>query len=395
MPALPEDSVADLPFRKGRVFAVSFGHFVHDTFSVFLAPLLPLIIEKMGLSLTLSASLTVFQRAPAAAAPWIGLTADRRDLRWAIILAPSLTTIAMCLLGIVPGYGTLAALLFVSGFSSVVFHVPSAVMVAAESGRAKGRGVSIYQLGGELARTIGPLLAVAAVSWWGLAGIWRLMPLGLATSLLLWIQIRRLPTRVESGGPRPAFRKSWRSMRAVMLPVLSVVLVRSFLVGSLATFLPVFLTSEGFSLTQAGGGYALYQLAGAIGALALGTLSDRLGRRFIILMATLISPILLLLFLLADGAMRLPLLFALGFFALSTTSVMIALIQENAHGHPATAHGLFTATGFALRSIVVLLVGILADLMGLRAALMISALIGFLALPLTLALPKDGDSKKE
>ncbi len=341
---------------------------MHDTFSVFLAPLLPLIIEKLGISLTLSASLTVFQRAPAAAAPWIGLTADRRDLRWAIILAPGLTTIAMCLLGIVPGYGTLAALLFVSGFSSVVFHVPSAVMVAAESGSAKGRGVSIYRLGGEL--------AVAAVSWWGLSGIWRLMPLGLATSLLLWIQCRRLPGRVEAGGPRPKFAESWRSMRGVMLPVLSVVMVRSFLLGSLATFLPVFMTSEGFSL------------AGAGGALVLGTLSDRLGRRFTILLATLASPILLLLFLFATGSFRLPLLFALGFFALSTTSVMIALIQEN-------AHGLFTATGFALRSVVVLLVGILADWLGLRTALLISALIGFLALPLVFALPGKEKTQEE
>lgn len=395
MPALPEDSMADRPFRKGRVFAVSFGHFVHDTFSVFLAPLLPLIIEKLGLSLTLSASLTVFQRAPAAASPWIGLAADRRDLRWAIILAPGVTTVAMCLMGIAPGFGTLAALLFLSGLSSAVFHVPSAVVVAAESGPAKGRGVSIYQLGGELARTVGPLLAVAAVSWWGLAGVWRLAPVGLATSLLLWWQIRKIPAQVKSGGPRVGFAESWREMRSVMMPVLSVVVVRSFLVGSLATFLPVYMTLQGYSITAAGGAYALYQLAGAAGAIILGSLSDRLGRRFIILLATLISPILLLLFIFATGAYRLPLLFTLGFFALSTTSVMIALIQENAHAHPGTAHGLFTATGFALRSVVVLLVGALADWLGLHNALLISGIIGFLALPLAFALPKDKEPKEE
>lgn len=395
MPALPEDSMADRPFRKGRVFSVSFGHFIHDTFSVFLAPLLPLIIDKLGISLTLSASLTVYQRAPAAASPWIGLVADRRDLRWAIILAPGLTTVAMCLLGIVPGYWTLAALLFVAGLSSAVFHVPSAVVVAAESGTAKGRGVSIYQLGGELARTVGPLLAVAAVSWWGLPGIWRLAPVGLATSLLLGWQIRKIPARVEAGGLRPKFAESWRAMRPTLLPVLSVVMVRSFLVGSLATFLPVFMTGEGFSVTAAGGAYALYQGAGAAGALILGSLSDRWGRRRTILLATIVSPILLLLFIFGDGPFRLPLLFALGFFALSTTSVMIALIQENAHGHPATAHGMFTATGFALRSVVVLIVGALADWLGLQNALLISAGMGFLALPLAFALPRDGSSKAE
>ena len=133
--------------------------------------------------------------------------------------------------------------------------------------------------------------------------------------------------------------------------------------------------------------FALFQLAGAAGALTLGTLSDRLGRRNVLLMAAGLSPALMTLYLFADGWVRLPLLLLTGFFALSTTSVMIALIQENAHGRPATAHGLFTAAGFFLRSIVVLAIGALADALGLRASFLISALVGFAAIPFTLALP--------
>jgi len=376
-------------FNSSRVAAVSFGHFVHDTFSAFLAPLLPLIIEKLGLSLTLSASLTLFQRAPAGASPWIGLLADRRDLRWAIILAPGVTTVAMSLLGLAPSYWILALLLLVAGMSSALFHVPSAVVVAAESGKAKGRGVSIYQLAGELARTVGPLLAVAGVSWWGLEGSWRLVPVGLATSLILAWRCRNLPRRDRAAREGSSFAASWRVLRPVMLPVLGVVVVRSFLVGAMNTFLPTLLAGEGASLMSAGGQYSLYQLAGAAGALSIGSLSDRYGRRRMIVLATALSPLLLIAFLFAEGWTRLPLLFLLGFFALATTSVMIALIQERAADHPGTAHGLFTATGFFLRSVVVLVVGALGDWLGLRTAFLISGVLGLAALPLAFRLPRD------
>ena len=66
---------------------------------------------------------------------------------------------------------------------------------------------------------------------------------------------------------------------------------------------------------------------------------------------------------------------------------MIALIQERSADHPGTAHGLYVATGFFLRSVVVLIVGVLGDWLGLRTAFMVSGVIGFLALPLAFRLP--------
>ena len=84
-------------FQTGRVLTVAGGHLIHDTFTSFLPPLLPLIIQKLGLSLTLAGSLAAFQQFPGLINPLLGLLADRGSLRWLAILAPTLTAAAMSL----------------------------------------------------------------------------------------------------------------------------------------------------------------------------------------------------------------------------------------------------------------------------------------------------------
>lgn len=74
----------------------------------------------------------------------------------------------------------LVILLLVTGISTAFWHVPMPVVIARVSGRRVGQGMSFFMLGGELARSVGPVIAVGAVSLWGLEGMWRLIPVGLA-----------------------------------------------------------------------------------------------------------------------------------------------------------------------------------------------------------------------
>ncbi|MGD9310166.1 MAG: MFS transporter, partial [Desulfosarcina sp.] len=94
-------------FNLPGVIAVSMGHFVHDVYSSFLAPLLPLLIEKLSMTLTQAGLLSTAMQLPALINPWIGRLADRSSVRWLIILAPALTAIPMSLIGVAPTYGIL------------------------------------------------------------------------------------------------------------------------------------------------------------------------------------------------------------------------------------------------------------------------------------------------
>lgn len=376
------------PFDPATVITLAGGHMIHDGFGSFLSPLLPLIITKLGLSLTLAGSLSALQSFPSLINPFLGVIGDRISLRWLAILAPSVTAISMSLIGVAPAYTVLAVLLLVAGTSSACWHVPTPVIAARAAGQRVGFSMSVLMLGGELARSLGPLLAVGAVSLWGLEGIWRLTPLGLAASFVLYWRTRHLdvrPARKAGGG---SFAETWRELRRVMLPIAGIVGTRTFLSVSLAVFLPTLLTREGSNLVQAGGAFSLLMLAGALGSLATGTLSDRIGRRRVLLTVLTLAPLLMGVFLGLQGWITLPVLFAMGFMANSTSPVMMAMVQEYASDHPATGNGLYMALEFVGGSIITVIVGALADAFGLRAAFAISAVIALGAVPFVLLLPR-------
>jgi FSR family fosmidomycin resistance protein-like MFS transporter len=88
------------------------------------------------------------------------------------------------------------------------------------------------------------------------------------------------------------------------------------------------------------------------------------------------------------GWIRVAALLATGFTLLSTTPVMLAMIQENATRSPAAANGLFMMISFIARSAVVVAVGFIADIIGLHATYLLSALAGAIGIPFILMLPK-------
>jgi FSR family fosmidomycin resistance protein-like MFS transporter len=103
----------------------------------------------------------------------------------------------------------------------------------------------------------------------------------------------------------------------------------------------------------------------------------------------LVTPGLMLIFLLLAGWARFPLLLLLGFTSLAVTPVMMALVQESYPENRALANGLYMAISFLLRSGVVVLLGGMGDLFGLRTAFTVSAIVPLLGLPLLLLLPGD------
>ena len=123
-------------------------------------------------------------------------------------------------------------------------------------------------------------------------------------------------------------------------------------------------------------------------ALAGGSLSDRLGRRWVLFASMLAAPLLMFVFLAVSGWLRFPLLLLLGFTALSIAPVLMALVQENYPENRALANGVYLALSFLLRSGVVVLLGAMGDFWGLRRAFAASAVISLLGLPLILLLPK-------
>ncbi len=372
-------------FQTGQVLTIVGGHFIHDTYAAFIAPLLPLIIDKLSISLYQAGALWGFVQIPALLNPFIGYLADKISLRYFIILAPAITATLMSSLGLAPNYFILALLLFVAGISVALFHAPAPAMVSQISGKQLGRGMSYFMAGGELGRTIGPLLAVWAVSIWTLEGYYRVMILGWAASVVLYWRLHNIPAR---SGQRQSIKEMFPAARRLFVPLVGVVIPRQFMTTALAVYLPIFMHQEGASLLVAGASLSIWELAGVIGALTGGILSDKLGRNVVLVVAMVISPILMLAFLNVQGWLLVPILLALGFTTLSTAPVLLALVQEHLPHNRALANGLFLTMTFLIRPVAALILGFIGDNFGLRSAYYWSVVISLISIPMIFFLPK-------
>lgn len=382
---------ADTTFRTGKVLLISLCHFIHDIFSSFLSPLLPLLIEKLSLSLTRAGLLSTVMQIPAFFNPIIGVWVDRLSVRWFIILAPSLTAVPMCLLGLAPNYAVLLFLLFVAGISVSLFHVPAPVIVAKCSGPLKGRGMAFFMVGGEFARALGPLAAVGAVSLLGLEGFYPIMLVGLASSAWLYVKFKDVPIRQQQGrGRKISLKGTWGEVRSLMLPLAAILTARGFMHAAIVTFLPTYITQQDGALWLAGMSLTLVEGAGVAGVMTTGPLSDRFGRRRVLTICLTSAPFLLMAFVVIGGWIRYVALLLTGFTLISTTPVMLAMIQEHPSSSPSAANGIYMMALFLARSSVTVVVGFIADLIGLHNTFLLSAVLGLVGIPFIAMLPRDG-----
>jgi FSR family fosmidomycin resistance protein-like MFS transporter len=372
-------------FQTAKVLPIVGAHFVHDVYTALFPTVLPELINKLSLSLTQAAWLNAILQIPGLLYPLLGYLADRVSLRYFVIFAPAATATLMSLVGWVPNYFALALILFVAGVSIAAFHAPAPAMIARVSGVRVGLGMSLFMAFGELSRSVGPLLAAWVITNHTLDGLPQLMVLGWLASLLLFWRLRKVPARPDKAA---SIRLALPFLRSLFLPLALVNLLRYPMMESLNTFLPTLMRSEGASVWGAGWAQSALQFAAVGGALLSGPISDRLGRRRILAAATLSSAAFMLLFMNSQGAWTLPLLLLLGFTALSTTPVMLAMVQEQMPHHRAVGNGLFMLIAFVLRPPASLAVGYFGDLIGLREVFVWSAWISLLALPLLLLLPK-------
>ncbi|MEJ2095703.1 MAG: MFS transporter, partial [Deltaproteobacteria bacterium] len=181
----------------------------------------------------------------------------------------------------------------------------------------------------------------------------------------------------------------WREMRHVLAPLSAVLVARGFMHASMATFLPTYLKAETGNLWLAGFGLTIYEASGVVGVITSGSLSDYLGRRRILLISLVGAPVSLFLFTGIGGWFRFAALLFAGFTILSTSPVMLALVQENATSSPAAANGFYMMVSFLARSAVVVIVGFVADMIGLQTTYYVSAAMGLIGIPFVFMLPKE------
>ncbi len=376
-------------FQKGKVITISMGHLFHDIYTAFLAPMLPLLISKLGISLSMAGLLDIIRRIPSLFNPVIGLIADKLCVKYLVILTPGITAISMSLLGKSPSYTILFVLLFVTGISSALFHVPSPVMIKHFSGDKVGTGMSFYMFGGEIARTLGPLLITAALSLWGLEGSYRVMPIGIIASIILFLKLKDISpiNNKENNRKQKGTKETIKELIPFFVSIGGFQLFRAGMKAALTLYLPIYLTGKGKSLWMAGVALSILQFSGAVSTFGAGYISDKISHRKTLYITAIASPLIMGAFIISGEILMVPFLILMGFFLFASGPVILALVQETNTERPAFINGIYMTISFSISSLMVLIVGILGDKIGLELTFKICAAFAVLSIPFAFMLP--------
>lgn len=382
---LQESKTGGIRFQVARVTTIVSAHFVQDTYAAFLAPLLPSLIEKLSLSYTQAGSLNAMIQLPSILNPLIGYLDDKVNLRIFIILAPAITATTMSSLGISPSYSSLLFLLFITGLSIAFFHSISPAMVARVSGHQVGRGMSFFMAAGELGRTVAPLVVSWSLLTLTLGKMYPLAILGWVASAIIYFRFRDIPVHVEK---QAGLREVLPHASRLFLPLIGITFFRNFLVTGMSFYLPTFLTSEGSGMLRANISLSIFQLAGVLGALLGGTISDRFGRKPVLFTVSFLAPITLIVFLNTSGLIMIPILLLSGMLGLSSQPIILAIVQDHLPNHRSVGNGMIMAINFVFLSLAGLIIGMLADKIGLQQTFHTIALLALLAAPIVLFIPR-------
>ncbi|OQY08660.1 MAG: hypothetical protein B6I28_04520, partial [Fusobacteriia bacterium 4572_132] len=286
-------------FNLGNVLALSGSHMLHDVFTAFLSPILPILIEKFSLTYFSVAILNIIRKIPLLLSLFWGMIINKLPQKYVkglVIGLPLFSGILMSTIGILPTYISLVIMLFVTGISSTIFHIIAPPFIRENSGGNIGRGISFFQLGGEGARSLGPIVILTAISIWGIEGSWKIVFLTIGVSIILYLKLKNMDMDISK------YQKSKNSTPSLDIIknhsnfIMKLGGIRFFLdIGKvvLTLFLPVYLKEvKGVSLWFSGGALAMLQFAGAVGTFAGGVISDKIGRKVVIVGSIIATSIL-------------------------------------------------------------------------------------------------------
>lgn len=375
-------------FETRAVTAVAIAHTVHDAYPGFLGVLLPILIARFDLSLAAAGLLASVVTLASLSQPALGYVIDRGEARRWVAGTLAASAVLFSLVTIAPDPLTAFVLLALGGLSVSAFHPAAGALVTRMAAAQWGKATSIFMAGGPLGSALGPVAIAAVIGAVGVEGAWIAVAPGLLFATVLTVGLGRMAGRIVREPPGDIRDAVRRHGRVLAILVLAVVFQAAGVVGFI-TFYPTLATDRGQSLVEAGLGLALLQAGGAAGSLVGGWLSDRFGRRLVLLVSTLAGvPTLLAALLVGVSPLHLPLLLLAGALLMSSGSVQMVMIQELLPENRSLAAGVMFFVGIGAASLASIAVGILGDVVGLERAVLLGTGAGLLATPFIMLLPE-------
>ena len=354
------------------------GHLLNDGFASFYAPLLPLLIDRLDLSLAMAGLLgTTRILVNSLLQPGLGHLVDRSQRPSLVVVGPLLTVTAMSLIGFVGSFQQLLIVMMIAGIGTALFHPAAAALIGANNHGRRGLMMALFSSGGTFGGAIAPIAIVAYTQSFSLDQTYWLIIPGLLILAGFAIPLRgTLPPAVA---PIRQERIRLRHIPRRLVILWFAIVFRAMAATAFATFLALIVTERGASAFVGGVAISVFLLTGAIGGFFAGSLSDRIGRKAVLLGSMALASPLLLLFLHGPTSLLLPIIAITGLFALSSTPVGVVAAQECLPGRTGLVSGLVMGLAWGVGGLALTPIGWLADRFGLIPVMTVVALLPILA----------------
>jgi MFS family permease len=366
---------------------------------------MPEIKLGLGLSATQLGTLAFSRQATG----WVstvgaGYLGDRFANRAALMLGVSLALmgVSFFLAGSAPTYLTMFLAMLLVGVGPSLYHPPAIGALSRRFPDKRGFAISLHGTGGSVGQVLGPLVAAGALTFLMWRDVLRVSVFpAILAAFVIWAMMRSVPGDVPGSSSARSYLSSLATLlrKRSLLLLVAVTALRSMGQSSVQVFLPVYLREDlDFSIGKVAIYLALAQVVGVVAQPAMGFLSDKYGRKRVLIPAMAALGLLFLALAGAGSGLRLLLtILAMGAFLYSLHTIFIAAAMDIAGGEiQSTVVSLIYGASF-LGTVSPIIAGVIADNYGISSTFLYGGAVTLVATVVLalLKLPKTSTQMQE
>ena len=358
--------------------ALSICHCLNDTLQSVISAVYPLFKEDLGLSFAQIGLITlVYQSAASVCQPLTGLFFDKWPSAWSLPTGMSFTLVGLLSLAFANTLPLVLCSVALVGIGSSVFHPEASRLASLASGGKRGLAQSLFQVGGNLGGSLGPLLAAVFVAPYGrrhialftilaFTAIMVMIPVGHCYKSFL-LRLRKAEGEtLKTSVCRPLpMGKTVFSIAILLILIFS----KYIYMASLNSYYTFYLIHKFGVSVQASQLYLfVFLIATAIGTLLGGPIGDRVGRKYVIWASILgAAPFTLIMPHVENLYLTTVLSFCVGLTLSSAFPAILVYAQELLPYKLGLISGLFFGFAFGVAGIASAVLGNMADRYGIEA----------------------------
>ena len=394
---------------------VSLGHLLNDMFQAVIPAIYPMIKESLGLSFIQIGAITLTNQITSSLLqPMVGYFSDKHPRPYGLVVGMCFTLTGLLLLSMADSFPLVLLSVAFVGVGSSVLHPESSKVARLASGGAKGcasreqsqacldsaeaqpalasigKGMaqSIFQIGGNVGRAIGPV-AVAliviphgqgSIRWFALlavVAIWVLARIG------RWYkkQIDLYGRSKSKFDIENVSHLSRHQIIVALLVLLVLMFSKDFYTANIQSYLTFYMIDK-FGLSVTASQYVLFAflVSTAVGLLIGGEVGDRYGRKYVIWVSILGSSPFALLLPYCNLTWTIILVILVGMVMSSAMSAILVYGTELLPGNVGMISGAFFGLSFGLGGIGSAIFGWLADLSSIQYVFQLTAFLPLLGI---------------